>query len=79
MIERGRVILSISSIDRQHRLDVVEREDGQFELVGVRRLLLTNGQPHWDEAERAGPYASVEDAEREALAGLPWMKSPFKH
>jgi hypothetical protein len=79
MIDQGRVVLSIWSIDRHHRLDVVERADGQFDLVGVCRLSLRNGQSYWDEGEHAGPYESVEEAKREALAGIPWMKGPVQH
>jgi hypothetical protein len=56
-------------------LVIFKRPDGLFGYIG-ERLTMDEGDTFWDPVDISGIYESAEDAEREALAEIDWLRGP---
>jgi hypothetical protein len=68
-----RIVRTVWSVDRRHRLDIFERADGCFEYAGVS-LVTEDGETYWAPSHFSGIHETLDGAERDALAEVPWMK-----
>jgi hypothetical protein len=68
-----RIVRTIWSVDRKHRLDIYQRSDGHFGYAGVS-LVTEDGETYWAPSDLSGIHETAEGAERDAMAEVPWMK-----
>jgi hypothetical protein len=69
-----KVVRSIWSADRKHRLEVFQRPDGNYGFVGLSQFT-ESGRTFWTPTEGSGIYETADMAEQEAVVAIPWMKS----
>jgi hypothetical protein len=67
------LVRSIWSADHKHRLDIFERDDGRYDYAGISQLT-EDGDTFWAPTDFSGIYETVDSAEQEALALIPWLK-----
>lgn len=73
MAER-RVIRSIWSPNQKKRLDIFQRPDGHFGYEGVSQVT-EDGETYWQPSDMSGIYETAEEAERDALVEVPWLRN----
>jgi hypothetical protein len=69
----AKVISKFEGSDGKTRVDLLERNDGLFEFRAYVERYLEEphlGEPYWSPTVSSGLYASVEDAQRDALEAL---------
>jgi hypothetical protein len=73
MTER-RVVRSIWSADQKHRLDIFRRPDGHFGYAGESQVT-EDGETYWNPTDMSGIYETAEEAEKDALVEVPWLRN----
>jgi hypothetical protein len=75
----AKIINVLESSNRKVRVDVLERNDGLFEFrVYAERFEEFTEEFYWSPTLESGIYASVEDAERDALNEVLASDTKFK-
>jgi hypothetical protein len=70
----GKTIKSFASADGKRVVDIVARYDGCFQFFEhVEKTV--DGETYWAPGWMSGIYLTVELAERDAIAELPWLKN----
>ena len=69
----ARIVRSIWSSDRKHWFDVYRRPDGHYGFVGISQTT-EDGDTFWSGTDYSGIYETADEAERDALEAVPWLK-----
>ena len=63
--------------DRKSRVEILERNDGKFEFRAFEERIDDGPYapgPYWSPTLHSGLYSSAEEAERDALAQVNWLR-----
>ena len=72
------VVKVIHSTDGKSMVEFHKRHDGLYEYRGHVELVDDHphgGRPYWSPREHSGLYETVEELERAAEQGVPWLRA----
>ena len=66
-------INEFASADGFHRLAIYQRSSGTFAFVSERLVRDSDGESRWEPGFLSGIYETAKEAERAAIAEMPWL------
>ena len=73
----AKVVKVFETSDRKSRVEILERNDGKYEFRGYEERIddgPNSSGPYWSPTLFSGLFSSLEEARRDALAQVNWLR-----